>query len=168
MGNNVSMIRLIAALDRKRGIGKHGGIPWSIPEDAQFFTDQTKTHGGHVLTGAATWRETYHNKPLADRHNYLLTHDKEPVPGAELVDDLPKFLRGFEDKDLWVSGGAAVFEQIMKLGYADELYLTHIDADFGCDRFFPAYEQSFKLLERGDWREQNGFRFYYAKYAKQS
>lgn len=164
------MIRLIAAIDRKRGIGKHGGLPWSIPEDAKFFTDQTKTHGGHVLTGAATWHGTYHDKPLADRHNYLVTHDTKPVKGAELVNDLPKFLRDFQDsgKDLWISGGAGVFEQVMELGYADELYLTHIDADFGCDRFFPEYEKDFKLVERSKPREQNGFHFYYTTYTKKA
>lgn len=162
------MNRLIAAIDRKRGIGKHGGIPWSIPEDEAFFTDSTKTHGGHVLTGARTFRETYHNGPLQDRDNYILSRQDEDFPGVTVVHDLEAFLKEFTDKDLWVAGGAAVFEQVMGLGYADELYLTFIDADFGCDRFFPKYENDFELVQKGDWREQNGFRFYYATYRKKS
>lgn len=160
------MIRLIAAIDRKRGIGKYGIIPWYIPEDEQFFTDQTKTHGGHVLTGGVTFRKTYKHGPLKDRHNYILTHDTSPIPGAVVVNDIAKFLEEWGDKDLWVSGGAGVFEEVMRAGKADELYLTHIDADFGCDRFFPEYEKDYKLVEQSEPCEQNGFRFIYARYVK--
>jgi|SRR6185312_2615975 len=160
------MIRLIAAIDRKRGLAKRGGMPWYIPEDERFFTEQTKTHGGHVLTGGTTFRETYHARPLRDRHNYVLTHEDAPIEGAEIVHDLAKFLEGFSDKDLWVAGGAKVFEEVMALGKADELYLTLIDADFRCDQLFPEYEQSFKLTSQSKHREQNGFHFTYAVYAR--
>ena len=160
------MIRLIAAIDRRRGLAKHGILPWYIPEDEKYFTDQTKTHGGHVLTGSTTFKNTYKGKPLAGRQNYILTHHDEPIEGAELVHDLTKFLAGFQDKDLWVAGGAGVFEEVIKAGQADELYLTHIDADFRCDQFFPAYEKDFKLIEQTEPREQNGFHFTYARYAR--
>ncbi len=158
------MIRFIAAIDRKRGIAKHGGLPWSIPEDEKFFTTQTKTLGGNVLTGGTTFRDTYKGKPLADRQNYILTHKSEPVEGVILVHDLNKLMEEFKDKDLWVSGGAEVFKEIIDAGKVDELYLTHIDADFGCDQFFPEYEAGFKKTEESEVREQNGFRFTYAKY----
>jgi dihydrofolate reductase len=158
------MNRLIVALDRKRGLARKGILPWHIPEDEKYFTDQTKTHGGNVLTGGTTFRHTYHG-PLADRQNFILTHDPTPIPGVTLVHDLKEFLANFKDKDLWIAGGATVFEQVMNSGYADELYLTRIDADFGCDQFFPDYND-YKLVKESDPREQNGFRFTYAVYAK--
>jgi dihydrofolate reductase len=158
------MIRLIAAIDRKRGIAKDGTMPWRIPEDEKYFTTQTKTHGGNVLTGGKTFRDTYHGKPLVDRQNYILTHKNTSIPGAILVHDLAKFLEQFKGKDLWVAGGAEVFEEVIAAGKADELYLTHIDADLGCDRFFPEYKGKFKLVEQSEVREQNGFKFTYAKY----
>lgn len=158
------MIRLIAAIDRRRGIGKHGGLPWSIPEDEAYFTRQTKTFGGNVLTGGRTFRDTYHSRPLVKRQNYILTRHDLNIPGAIPVHDLHAFLEEFNDKDLWVAGGSEVFEEIIKAGKADELYLTHIDADFGCDRFFPEYENIFKKIEESEVREQNGFRFTYATY----
>ncbi len=160
------MIRFIAAIDRKRGIAKHGGLPWSIPEDEKFFTTQTKTQGGNVLTGGRTFRDTYKGKPLADRQNYILTRQDTPIEGVIIVHDLSKLVEEFQDKDLWVSGGAAVFKEIMDTGKADELYLTHIDADFGCDQFLPEYEDSFKKIEESEVREQNGFHFTYAKYER--
>lgn len=160
------MIRLIAAIDRKQGIAKQNVIPWHIPEDQAFFDSETKKHGGHVLTGGVTFRVTYDGKPLADRQNYILTHETQPIKGARVINDLAEFLLEFHDKDLWVSGGAAVFRGVMETGYGDELLLTHVDADFGCDRFFPPYEEAFRLVEQGESREQNGFRFTYSRYAK--
>lgn len=158
------MIRLIAAIDRKRGIAKSGGLPWSVPEDEKYFTDQTKTHGGNVLTGGRTFRETYKGRPLRGRQNYILTRHDESIEGAIVVHDLGKLLEEFRDKDLWVAGGAEVFKEIMDAGKADELYLTHIDADFGCDQFFPEYEGRFKKIKESEAREQNGFRFVYTTY----
>jgi dihydrofolate reductase len=32
---------LILAVDEKWGIGKSDGIPWSVPEDLQFFKEKT-------------------------------------------------------------------------------------------------------------------------------
>ncbi|HEY5442157.1 MAG TPA: dihydrofolate reductase [Candidatus Saccharimonadales bacterium] len=158
------MIRLIAAIDRKRGLAKHGILPWYIPEDEQYFTDQTKTHGGNVLTGSVTFKETYKGKPLAARQNFILTHETTPIEGVTLVHNLEQFLKDFADKDLWVAGGAGVFEAVLQAGWADEIYLTHIDADFRCDQFFPEYEDKFKLADPGEPREQNGFHFRYARY----
>ena len=162
------MILLIAAIDNKLGLAKDGKLPWKIPEDERYFTRQTKTRGGNVLTGASTFRNTYHGKPLADRQNYILTHKNDGIPGAVAVHDLPGLLKKFADKskDLWVAGGADVFKQIVDLSKADELYLTHIEGDFGCDQFFPEYEKQFKLLEKSEAREQNGHKFTYARYIR--
>lgn len=158
------MIRLIVAIDRQRGLAKKGGMPWNIPDDENFFTTETKKYGGHVLTGGVTFRDAYKSKPLAARQNYILTHDTTPIPGATVVNDIEKFLADFQNKDLWIAGGAGVFGQVLKAGKADELYLTHIDADFGCDQFFPEYKASFTLVKKSEPHAQNGFHFTYAIY----
>lgn len=158
------MIRLIAAIDRKQGIGKDGFQPWSIPADEQYFTEMTQTHGGHILVGNTTYK-LFH-APLANRTNFVLTRDKTPIDGAELVNNLEKFLKEYQNKDLWVIGGANVFSQVMDMGKADELYLTKIDADFGCNQFFPKYDEGFTLKEQSQLHEQNGFIFSYFVYTK--
>ena len=159
------MIRLIVALDRNQGIAKHGFMPWNIPEDEAYFTNMTKTFGGNVLTGGVTFREAYSSKPLEGRRNFILTHETKPIDGAEVVNDLSGFINAFKE-DLWVAGGAKVFEEVMVC--ADELYLTHIDADFGCDQHFPSFEESFYLSEKTDYKEQNGFKYYYAVYKRKT
>ena len=159
------MNRLIVALDRSLGMAKNGGMPWNIPEDEAFFSEQTKTYGANVLSGGATFREAYKSKPLKERQNYIATHSADPIESATVVNDLNNFLREFK-QDLWVAGGAAIFQEVMAAGQADELYITHIDADFGCDRFFPEFQAGFKLVSESEPGEQNGFRFKYCVYTK--
>lgn len=159
------MIRLIAAVDEKLGIAKDGQMPWHIPEDEQYFADMTKKYGGNVLSGGATFREAYKSKPLDGRINFILTRHDEPIEGVTVVHDLKKFLLEFRD-DLWVAGGGEVFKEVIDLGKADELYLTHIVGDYQCDRFFPDYKDKFELIEQSERREQNGYHFRYATYKK--
>jgi dihydrofolate reductase len=158
------MIRLIAAIDRQHGIGKNGGQPWFIPDDTAYFSEQTKSHGGVVLVGSTTFK-TFKG-PLAERHNYVLTRSETPIEDAEIVHDLAKFLSDFKSSDVWIIGGAQLYQQIMDQHQADELYLTVIDADFGCDVFFPNYKDSYKLVTQSEPREQNGFRYYFATYQR--
>jgi dihydrofolate reductase len=158
------MIRLIVAIDRELGLAKQGVQPWYIPKDEDYFTEQTKQYGAAVLVGSTTF-QTF-QKPLEGRQNYVLTRDKTSVDGVELVHDLEKFLKEFQEKDLWVIGGANVFSQVIQAGKADELYITHIEALFGCNQFFPDYQTNFSLTERSELHEQNGFIFSFARYTK--
>lgn len=162
----VNMIRLIAAVDNKLGIAKNGEMPWNIPEDEHYFTEQTKKFGARVLTAGRTFREAYKSKPLKDRTNYIYTRSSDPIEGAVLVNDLNKFLAENTGQDLWVAGGGELFEQVIKKDMPLELYLTHIKGDFGCDTFFPCID-GFKLIQQSETHQQNGFKFYYAIYSNQ-
>ena len=63
------MIRLIAAIDDRRGIATDLGIPWKLPGDTAYFHD--KTANGVILMGRATYEEFA--APLHDRENFVLT-----------------------------------------------------------------------------------------------
>lgn len=160
------MNRLIVAIDRERGIAKHGYRPWYIPDDGLYFMRQTKSHGGNVLVGGTTFRRALKSQPLIDRTTYVVTRNEQPIDGVHLVHDLLTWLSSFKDKDVWVIGGSEVYYQVMEAGLADELYITDIDADFGCDQFFPDYESTFRCLRRSKPQEQNGFHYTYARYVK--
>ncbi len=155
------MIRLIAAIDTKRGISKGGIQPWSIPDDERYFLEQTSKWGGEVLMGSNTYGVIGH--ALKDRKNYVASRDAVAVNGAEVVTDLEAFLKAFQ-RDLWVIGGASVFEQALR--YAEELYLTEIQADFACDKFFPDYASGFMPFGEEAIQEQNGFNFKFTVYTK--
>jgi dihydrofolate reductase len=159
------MYRLIAAIDRKQGMAKQGFQPWYLPADEERFTELTKSDGGICLIGSTTFK-TFKQGPLAERQNYVLTHDQTPIEGVTLVHDLDKFLKDFADTNVWIIGGANVFAQVVEMSGSCELYLTHIEADFGCNQFFPDYSHGFQMTEQSGLHEQNGFIFTYAHYTK--
>lgn len=159
------MIRLIVAYDQQRGIAKHGVQPWNIPDDEAYFSQQTKSHGATVFMGRKTLEVM--GSPLEGRDNVVLTSSDEAIAGVTLVHDVNEFLINLGDKDLWVIGGASIYELFMKQKLADELYITHIAADFGCDQFFPEFNENDYIQEsKIATKSQNGFSYQYAVYIK--
>lgn len=149
------MIRFIAALDNKLGIADEHGIPWQgkLPTDVAYF--RSKTLGGNVMMGAGWYAEQ--KQPLPDRRNLVATHNPEPLrPGFDRVKDASEFLKK-SDEDIWVGGGAALFAGTLAL--ADELYLTRLDADFNCTKFFPSFEQDFNLVKQAEPITENDVTF---------
>lgn len=147
------MIKLIAAIDQKRGIAKTGTMPWYIKADLRHFKELTTGHT--VLMGHKTY-ETI-GKPLPNRHNVVASHQFGlEIDGAEVTHDAADYLRDARG-DIWVIGGEELFEATMPR--AQELYLTQIEADFDCDRFFPPYKDDFKLVHFGDWQTENDLKF---------
>lgn len=152
------MIRAIAALDENRGIGLRGKTPWHIPDELRYF--KARTEYGVVVMGRLTYE--LFTEPLVNRRNIVISRSLQiPRPGFELLHDLAILLNN-PDTDIWVIGGAELFK--MALAYCDELYLTHVTGDFGCDRFFPPYEADFVLQGRLPEQSQNGYSYYHAIY----
>jgi len=157
------LLRLIAAVDSRNGIAKSGEQPWDIPEDVRHFLETTKTKGGNVLMGYKTYQVIGHS--LEARNNYILTRDHldEQIDGAMLISDLDKFLNEF-NQDLWVVGGAEIYSQT--ISRANELYITKIHHDYGCDKFFPEYLKKFKLVYSEGTKHSNGVGYNYTMYQR--
>ncbi len=145
------MIKFIAAIDNKRGLANDKRIPWDLPTDRKYYHDKI-THQT-TLVG----KGTYHEAP--DRHNIVASREGvDLAPGDELVDDAGAYLNTLDDsKDIWVIGGAQIFTST--IDQADELYLTLLDADFGCTKFFPEYDKDFECVENGQQQTENGISF---------
>ena len=135
------MIRAIAAFDDRRGLATDTGIPWHIPADVAHF--RTLTASSTVLMGYATYSEF--KSPMAGRTNYVATRRTSALrDGFIAVGDLPSFFSHFPDEDLWVIGGAMIYAET--LAWVEGLELTRIAGDFGCTKFFPAFETMFRLI----------------------
>ena len=138
------MIRLIAAIDSRRGIATDSGIPWKLPGDTAYFHE--KTAAGVILMGWATYNEFA--APLHQRENFVLTADSEPLrKGFRAVGSLDQLAAAHPGEDVWVIGGAAVYAETV--GEAEELLLTQVVGDFHCTKFFPPYEAEFQLAFQG-------------------
>jgi dihydrofolate reductase len=151
------MIRLIAAIDIRRGLATDDGIPWRLPGDVAYFRERTAT--GAVLMGRATYEEFA--APLGDRPNYVATRSSDSLrSGFEAVNDLDTFLDGpARLDDLWVIGGTRVFAQTILT--ADEIYLTRVGGDFACTKFFPPHDHDFTRSHRSRPREENGIAYHF-------
>ena len=125
------MISFIFAMDRNRVIGKDNQLPWHLPNDLKFFKETT--HGHAVIMGRKTHESI--GRPLPERRNLVLTTQQGyEAPGCEVVhavDELPLDTA----EELFVIGGAEIYRALLPV--ADRLYVTHIDAEFEGDAFFP-------------------------------
>lgn len=156
------MIRFIAALDNQNGIADDHGIPWQgkLPSDVAYFRE--KTLHGNVMMGQGWYQEQ--KLPLPDRKNLVAT--SQPVdlrPGFDKVTDAREYLNN-EGDDVWVGGGAGLFASTLDL--ADELYLTRIDQDFNCTKFFPAFEVMFELIKESEPITNNEINFVFQVWKK--
>jgi dihydrofolate reductase len=149
------MIRSIAALDSKNGIADEHGIPWQgkLPSDVGYF--RSKTIHSSLMMGFGWYKEQ--KKPLRDRINLVATTKSETLQeGFEKVSDAREYLRA-ATQDVWVGGGSGLFASTLDL--ADELYLTRVDGDFHCTKFFPAFTDSFTICKHSEAHTENGITF---------
>jgi dihydrofolate reductase len=160
------MIRQIAAIDSKRGIATAAGIPWKLPGDTAYFHAKTTT--GVIAMGWATYNEF--DAPLHQRENFVLTTNPTPLrPGFRPIAGLDELVREHRGEDIWVIGGATVYAQTIQ--NTEELLLTQVVGDFNCTKFFPPYEDAFRLETKSDdqhdgpityrfetWQRQEGSR----------
>jgi len=138
----VSIVALIAAMDRNRLIGRDNTLPWHLPEDLRHF--KATTLGKPVVMGRKTWESL--GRPLPGRRNIVVSRNPDyPLQGAELAPSLDAALaRAAGDDETFVIGGADLYRQALPL--AQRLYLTEIDAEHEGDAWFPA-------IPAGEWQE---------------
>jgi dihydrofolate reductase len=155
------MIRLIAALDTKRGVATDKGIPWKLADDAAYFENQTTT--GLIVMGWATYNEF--SAPLHGRKNYVMTRDQRPLrSGFAPVAALDDLTKSHPDEDVWVIGGAFVFAETIAQG--DELFLTQVLQDFHCTKFFPDYRTGFTRFTESPLRDEGGIKYRFEKWRR--
>jgi dihydrofolate reductase len=159
------MVRLIVAIDRQRGLANDSGIPWQgqIPGDAAYFREQTSS--GVVLMGFRTYQEF--DRPLHRSTNFVLARiGSEPLrPGFIPVIDLDKFMAGRTGETVWVIGGGAIYAQTMPI--ADELFVTQLDQNFDCTKFFPEFKSQFFLASSSESRSESAISYRFEVWRRQ-
>jgi dihydrofolate reductase len=145
------MIRLIAAMDSKRGIATAAGIPWKLPGDTAYFRQQTAQ--GLILMGRSTYNEFA--APLHGRENFVLSAQPGPLrTGFQTIGNLDQLRDTHPGEDIWVIGGAAVYAET--ISEAEELLITQVLGDFNCTKFFPAFQDAFARTGQGEDRQDGG------------
>ena len=118
------MINIIAAVDRKRGIGYQNRLLFWLPNDLKRF--KALTTGNTIIMGRKTF-ESLPKGALPNRRNIVLSTQKDLFcPGAEVFSSLEEALNSCRpDEHVYIIGGASVYRQA--LPFADALLsLIHI------------------------------------------
>lgn len=130
------MIHLIAAVARNGVIGFRGQIPWRLPEDLRHF--QALTMGHTVIMGRRTYESI--GNPLPGRQNLVVSAKLQPREGYQVVGSLQEGLALATGKEIFVIGGARLYEEALPL--AERLDLTLVDLEPLGDTYFPKIDWS--------------------------
>ena len=131
------MLAIIVAYSQNRVIGRNGRIPWKIPgEQARF---RALTTGQAVVMGRRTYEEI--GRPLPNRMNFVVSSTKTfDGENCRTVASLAEAMALAGDRDLYVSGGAKLYEEALPL--AEKLCITEIHREVEGDTFFPPFDES--------------------------
>jgi dihydrofolate reductase len=136
----VKHFKAIAAMSENRVIGQGNKIPWHLPEDFKWFKKMTT---GHLLVMG---RKTFESigKPLPNRETIVLSRTGFSCPGVRTVGGLDEIDLAHEARDVFICGGARVYEQALPL--CSDLFLTRVKRVVEGDAFFPPFEEAFRRI----------------------
>lgn len=124
---------MILAVDDCNGIAKNGKMAWHNKEDFKMFKELTiGTEKNIVVMGRNTWN-SIPNMPLPDRVNIMLTSKAQNVNEVSNWNQIIEMSEMCDD--LFIIGGASVYEQAIEKGLPEVIYLSKIHGDYECDTF---------------------------------
>lgn len=161
-------MNLIVAADNKWGIGRDGGLLASIPTDMKYFKEHTLDKV--VVMGRRTLESMPGKRGLPKRINYVLTtnpdYEAERCTVVNSEDELWQELSQYEPDDVFLIGGAALYNKFYKL--CDRLYVTKMNADLNADTFIVNFDDDpdYEVESESEPITENGITYRFVVYAK--
>ncbi len=162
-------MKAIVCADKNWGIGKGNGMLFHIPADLKYFKEMTM--GSTIVMGYATFLSLPGQKALPGRRNVVLCDiDDWSAPDVTVCHNFDELfsLLGDDTSNVFVTGGQSVYEQL--IDRCDTAYITRVDAAADdAEKFFPNLDEreGWKLKERSDKQESNGYTFTFDTYVKE-
>src|SRR5499426_1224906 len=126
------IVSIIAAMDRKRGIGVDNKLPWKLSADLKRFRDLTMDH--HIIVGRKTFESI--GRPLPGRQTIIVTRDRnyrwEGCLVVHSVEEAISLAQSRGESEVFVCGGSEIYERSLPM--AERIYLTLVDSDVVADR----------------------------------
>lgn len=159
-------MNLIVAVSKNYGIGKNGGLLFSLPTDMKFFRETTQNSA--VITGRKTLESFPGGKPLKNRVNIVLTRDENfSAEGAVVCRTKDEALKKASEYDkVFVIGGEEIYK--LFLPECDTAYVTKVESCADADKFFPNLDTSpeWRLAKASEPITENGHTFAFCTYKK--
>jgi len=159
-------MKAIVVVDREWNIGKNGKLLIHLPTDLKYYKKQTLNKV--IVIGRKTLESFPNQKPLPNRTNIVLTANPNYQNDSAIVcvglEQLKKQLANFNDKDIWISGGAMLYN--LFLDQCEKIYVTKINQVFDADRSFKNLDAdpNFQLLSTSKTYYENGVNFNFCIY----
>lgn len=115
------MVKMILCCDYEGNIGRNNDLLFKMKEDMKFFRESTTGHV--VVMGYNTWL-SLGEKPLPNRTNIVL-YDEE-IEGIITSNDMRKVIEEYKDEDVYIIGGAFVYNQALEMDIVDEILITEV------------------------------------------
>lgn len=154
-------IQAIVAVAEDGGIGCRGSIPWAgeAPVDMKHFMNTTRN--SIIIMGRVTADSL--RLPLKNRKAIIITtkinetlerhgeHSKVVGSLDEALSEADSMVNGGEvppDTNVFIIGGAQIYNAAMEQGLIDTMYLTTICGTFRADVFFHFDDSQYDLVSR--------------------
>ncbi len=146
------LINIIVAYEKNGGIGLNNSIPWKITSDLKKFKNLTIGNKNNALImGKNTWLSIKKNLPFRDNLILSSSLNIHNVNNNNITKSFKneKILKEFIDKknydELWIIGGENIYDLFLNktnIFKIDNIYITLIDKNIDCDRFFPNIDKN--------------------------
>ncbi|MEM1032975.1 MAG: dihydrofolate reductase [Myxococcota bacterium] len=162
---------IVVAADEARGIGRDGGLPWSLPEDMAFFRRLTTGDGDNaVVMGRKTWASIPSRfRPLKRRRNIVMSQREDPDfgPGVTVASSLDAAVAAARGcRRCFIIGGAEIYRLALADSRCTVVHLTEVEGDFDCDTSLPPLPTDFVCSARGPRQTHEGIGFRFTQWTR--
>lgn len=153
-------MNFIVAVSEDFAIGKDNKLLFSLPTDLAYFKKQTS--GKIVVMGEKTFF-SLPKHPLPNRTSIVMTLDEnfewDGVTAVHSLQELSKVLKNFDTNDVWVCGGASIYNLLMD--YCEFGFVTNVKKTIDADTFITNIDKksNWKLLKKGESLFENNLEF---------
>ena len=162
-------MKMIAAADRRGGIGKNGRLLAHLPGDMKYFRETTA--GAMVIMGRKTLESFPGGRPLKGRRNLVIsrTLSDDEMEGVEVCrspEEAEMLASEETDREVFVIGGGKIYASM--LPYCREAYITEIDAVLDADTYIPVFSElpDWECVSRSPQQEENGLKYAFTVYRR--
>jgi dihydrofolate reductase len=145
----MEMIGLIAAVAKNNVIGGNNNIPWSCPNDLQFF--KRITTGSNVIMGRKTFDSL--GRPLPNRTNIVISRSEPDECPANVLYayslenalEIISLLSNY--RDAWIIGGSQIYKEALTQELPDKILISRMNFEADGDVLFPEIPSSYHVTD---------------------
>ena len=156
------MINIIAAITDNNALGKDNKLLFRLKKDMAHFKNITTDNV--VIMGRKTYESI--DKTLPNRVNIVLSRNMKSNEDFYTFDSIEKAIEwskeNYPQKEIFIIGGASVYDKALKDDIVDKLYMTKIKQTVeDADAFFPEidYKRKWSITSVERFFE-NGIEFF--------